>query len=69
MMAVVMTFLSGLGLGGLAVWALVSYTAMNPVSGARPEGATTVASIIARIERERLDGSGSVRAGGPVKYR
>ncbi|WP_306371943.1 hypothetical protein [Nocardia sp. CC216A] len=55
MVTAIVTFLSGLTLGGLAVWALVSYTPVNPVPFVQPKDAPTVQSIIERIERERRE--------------
>ncbi|MBF6238695.1 hypothetical protein IU474_16725 [Nocardia otitidiscaviarum] len=66
-MSVFWPFLVGLALGGLAVWALVSYTAVNPVPFIQSKDAPTVQSIIARIERERLEAARSARADSSVR--
>lgn len=66
MVTEIVTFLTGLGLGGLVVWALVSYTAVNPVPSPAPKECWTVQNITARIERERLDASRPAHASGPV---
>lgn len=66
MVTAMVTFLSGLSLGGLVVWALVSYTAVNPVPSPAPKECWTVQSITARIERERLSASRPVRVLDPV---
>ncbi|MBF6183375.1 hypothetical protein [Nocardia otitidiscaviarum] len=65
-MSILWPFLVGLTLGGLTVWVLVTYTSMNPVSDVQSRDAPTVRSIIARIERERLEASHSARADGPA---
>ncbi|MFE3196301.1 hypothetical protein ACFXHA_45400 [Nocardia sp. NPDC059240] len=54
-------FLTGLGVGGCSVFALVSYTALAPASTALPEDAVPVQRILARLERE-----GVTTAGSPV---
>lgn len=54
MIAAVWMFLAGLTVGGLAVWVLLSYTAISPAQPQEPSGCWTVQSISARIERERL---------------
>ncbi|WP_306358344.1 MULTISPECIES: hypothetical protein [unclassified Nocardia] len=64
--AIVM-FLSGIGLGAIAVWTMVSYTAVNPVPTARPKDSRTVQSIITRIERERREVEQPSHAGFPVR--
>ncbi|NNH73749.1 hypothetical protein HLB23_28500 [Nocardia uniformis] len=66
MVTAIWTFLTGLGLGGLVVWVLVSYTAVNPAPSSSPKECWTVQNITARIERERLDASRPARVGGPV---
>lgn len=66
MVSVVM-FLCGVGVGACAVWALVSYTAVNPMPSGQPEEAVPVQSIIDRLERERLATRGS--AAGPARSR
>ncbi|MGV9663741.1 hypothetical protein [Nocardia niigatensis] len=67
MFAAVWTFLTGLGIGGLVVWALFSFTALNPVhSPPPPKDYWTVQSITARIERERREGH---RTGRDTEHR
>ncbi|WP_157556828.1 hypothetical protein [Nocardia acidivorans] len=63
MIALVM-FLCGIGVGGWLVWALVSFTALNPTSSALPEDWVPVRLI---LEREGFDTAGisaAVAAGG-----
>ncbi|NNH68998.1 hypothetical protein HLB23_03765 [Nocardia uniformis] len=71
MVTAIVTFLSGLGLGGVVVWALVSYTALNPTPSVTPQECWTVESIKARIEREclreRLEANRSAQAGDSVR--
>ncbi|GAB4588976.1 hypothetical protein [Nocardia sp. IFM 10818] len=62
-MITLVMFLSGVGLGGALVWALVSYTPLSPVSSALPENAVPVQRIFARLEREGLKTARSSVAG------
>lgn len=55
MVTAIWTFLIGLGLGGAAVWALMSHAEMPPFLSTQRDACWTVSSISARIERERLD--------------
>ncbi|WP_405135108.1 hypothetical protein [Nocardia sp. NBC_01388] len=58
-MATLVMFLTGVGVGGCLVWALVSYTALNPVSSTLPEDSVPVQRILARLEREGLSTASS----------
>lgn len=52
-------FLTGVSVGGALVWALVSYTAFNPMSSEAAEDSVPVERILARLAREGVSTTSS----------
>lgn len=52
-------FLTGVSVGGVLVWVLVSYTALNPMSSEAAEDSVPVERILARLAREGVSTTSS----------
>ncbi|MVU77144.1 hypothetical protein GPX89_07765 [Nocardia sp. ET3-3] len=52
-------FLTGVSVGGVLVWALVSYTALNPMPSEAAEDSVPIERILARLAHEGVSTTSS----------